>query len=159
MSQRFLTTTLAAITLVVAGLPLAAQTAADGSLPLSDILRIVEADGVRTVYSAEAHRRSWEVVSCEGRSRICREDVLDPNTGALRNSSTEAVWTLPPEGALPASEIAAMVEGMNIGAITEMDFDDREWDVEIRASIGSRAELKINPMTGVARRCEGRACP
>ena len=150
---------LASAIIAVVGLPLAAQTAAEGSLPLSDILRIVEAEGARTVYSADAHRRSWEVVSCEGRSRVCREDVLDPNTGAVRNSETEAVWTLPPEGSLPASDVAAMVEAMNIGAITEMDFDDREWDVEVRASVGSRAELKINPATGEVRRCEGRACP
>lgn len=121
---------------------------------------MVEADGARTVYSAEAHRRSWEVVSCEGRSRICREDVLDPNTGAVRSSETEVVWTLPPTGALPASDdIAAIVEALNAGAITEMDFDDREWDVELRASIGVRAEFKIDPMTGAIRRCEGRACP
>jgi hypothetical protein len=103
---------------------------------------MVEADGARTVYSADAHIRVWEVVSCEGRSRICREDVINPNTGAVMRSETEAVWTLPPAG-----------------VITEMDFDDRLWDVETRASIGSRAEFKIDPMTGIVTRCEGRACP
>ncbi|MCX7302551.1 MAG: hypothetical protein NTX73_19615 [Rhodobacterales bacterium] len=120
---------------------------------------MVEADGARTVYSADAHIRVWEVVSCEGRSRICREDVINPNTGAVMRSETEAVWTLPPAGALPASQIAASVEALNAGVITEMDFDDRLWDVETRASIGSRAEFKIDPMTGIVTRCEGRACP
>jgi hypothetical protein len=100
----------------------------------------------------------WEVVSCEGRSRICREDLLD-TTGAVRATDTEAVFGLPPAGALPASQIAALVEAMAIGAITEMEFDDRVWDVEVRASIGSRADFEINPMTGAVGRCEGRACP
>jgi hypothetical protein len=149
-----------ALCLALLPLPLAAQgTAPPGALALSAILAQVESDGARTVYSAEAHRRSWEVVSCEGRSRICREDVIDPMTGAVRNSETEAVWTLPPQGALPASAIVAMVEALNAGTITELDFDDREWDVEVRASIGARAEFKINPMDGTIRRCEGRACP
>jgi hypothetical protein len=150
---------LAAIAMAIAPTVVSAQTAAGGSMALSDILLLVEADGTRTVYSAEVHRRSWEVVSCEGRSRICREDVLDPNTGAVRSSETEAVWTLPPAGALPASGIAASVEALNAGLITEMDFDDRLWDIETRASIGARAEFKINPMTGAVTRCEGRACP
>lgn len=144
-----------AVTAVVAGTAASAQSA----LPLSDILRMVEADGVRTVYSADAHMRGWEVVSCEGRSRICREDLLDANTGAVRQSETEGVLRLPPEGSLPASQIAAMVEGMAIGAITEMEFDDRVWDVEVRASIGSRADFELDPMTGATLRCEGRACP
>lgn len=142
-------------TVLIAGSVASAQTA----LPLSEILRMVEADGVRTVYSADAQMRGWEVVSCEGRSRICREDLLDANTGAVRESDTEGVLGLPPEGSLPASEIAALVEAMAIGAITEMEFDDRVWDVEVRASIGSRADLELNPMTGAMGRCEGRACP
>ncbi len=159
MHSTRLVTALAAAVLALSSTAAMAQSATGGTMPLSDILRMVEADGTRTVYSADAHLRSWEVVSCEGRSRICREDVINPNTGAVIRSETEAVWTLPPTGALPASQIAASVEALNAGVITEMDFDDRLWDVETRASIGSRAEFKIDPMTGAVTRCEGRACP
>jgi hypothetical protein len=132
---------------------------AQSALPLSQILAMVEAEGTRTVYSADSHIRGWEVVSCEGRSLICREDLLDGNTGAVRATDTDVVIGLPPAGALPASQIAAMVEAMAIGRITEMEFDDRQWDVEVRASIGSRADFEIDPMTGAVTRCEGRACP
>ncbi len=152
-------TTITAIFIACCATASTAQTAAGGSMPLSDILRVIEADGSRTIASVEATLRNWEVISCEGRSRICREDVVDANTGASIRSETEGVWTLPPSGALPMSEVVASVEAMNIGNITEVDFDDRRWDVEVRASIGSRAELKIDPMTGAVTRCEGRACP
>jgi hypothetical protein len=152
--NHYKTTLAAALMFASSGFVVSAQTA----LPLSAILALVEADGARTVYSADSHIRGWEVVSCEGRSRICREDLLD-STGAVRATDTEAVFGLPPVGALPASQIAAVVEAMAIGAITEMEFDDRVWDVEVRASIGSRADFEINPMTGAVGRCEGRACP
>lgn len=145
--------------LLLSAQPGLARTAAEGSMPLSDILRLVEANATRTVYSAEAHRSRWEVVSCEGRSRICREDVLDANSGAVRTSEPDVVWSLPPRDALPASEIVAKIEAMNIGKITEMDFDSRRWDIDIRSSFGSRAELKVDPLTGAIQRCEGRACP
>jgi hypothetical protein len=45
------------------------------------------------------------------------------------------------------------------GDIADMDFDDRERDVETRASIGSRTEVKMIPATGEDRRFESRAWP
>lgn len=129
-----------------------------GSPALSAILTTVEDGGARTVYSAELHRRSWEVVSCPGRERGCREDVIDAATGAQRSSESETVWTLPPEGAMPASAIAGQVEKLGLGQITDLEFDDRRWEVEVRNGV-RRAEFRIDPVTGTTTRCEGTLCP
>jgi hypothetical protein len=80
MQRLMYATTFAAI--LMSGSAVSAQTA----LPLSEILTMVEVEGVRTVYCADATLRGWEVVSCEGRSRICREDLFGANTGAVRQS-------------------------------------------------------------------------
>jgi hypothetical protein len=125
--------------------------------PLSQILETVEAGGARIVYSADWHRRGWEVVSCPGRTRSCLEEVIDGTTGAVRRSESELVGILPPEGALPASRIAQLVEERGIGRITDLEFDDRRWEVEVREGI-RRAEFRLDPMTGAFLRCEGTLC-
>lgn len=128
-----------------------------GPLALSQILSNVEANGARTVYSAEQDRRGWEVVSCAGRSRDCVEEVIDATSGEVRFREREMVSLLPPQGALPASQIASQIEAMNIGQIREMEFDDRRWEVDVRNG-ARRAEFRIDPMTGGVRRCEGTLC-
>jgi hypothetical protein len=129
-----------------------------GAPPLSQILKTIEDGGARTVYSADLERRTWEVVSCPARDRSCREDVIDVATGGVRSSERETVWTLPPAGAKPASEIAAQVEALGIGQITDLEFDDRRWEIEVRNGV-RRAEFRIDPMTGATLRCEGTLCP
>jgi hypothetical protein len=130
----------------------------DGSQPLSQILAGIEAEGARTIYSAEFETRRWEVVSCPGRSRICQEDRIDPTTGAVTATDRDTVMFLPPRGSLPASQIAAQVEALALGTITELTFDDRRWEVEVRSGLRS-AEFKIDPTTGAVQRCEGTLCP
>ncbi len=149
------------ITLLIAlaAAPAAAQVSPPaGSIALSQILAGIEANGTRTVSSAEFELRRWEIVSCPGRNRVCSEDYVDPVTGASTQSSRETVMILPPRNALPASQVAARVEAMGIGTITEMGFDDRRWEVELRNGIRS-AELRIDPVTGAVQRCEGSLCP
>lgn len=147
------------VALVLASPALAQEVPDSGTLPLSRILTTVEAGGARIVHSADWDRRGrWEVVSCPGRTRICVEEVIDATTGTVRSSETEGVAILPPEGALPASAIATRVEALGIGQITDLDFDDRRWDVEVRSGT-RRAEFRIDPMTGAAQRCRGSLCP
>ncbi len=147
--------------LLLSGLaaPVTAQTSPpEGSLPLSQILAGIEADGARTISSAEFETRRWEVVSCPGRSRICREDRIDPTTGAVTATDRDTVMFLLPRGSLPASQIAAQVEALALGTITELSFDDRRWEVEVRSGLRS-AEFRIDPATGAVQRCEGTLCP
>ncbi len=145
-------------TLLLTTPALAQDVPEDGALPLSLILTMVEADGARIVYSADWHRRGWEVVSCPGRTRICVEEVIDAQTGAVRSSEREGVSILPPVGALAASVIAGQVEQLNLGRITDLEFDDRRWEVEVRNGL-RRAEFRIEPMSGATLRCEGTLCP
>ena len=137
---------------------LAQEAPGSGTLPLSQILTTVEAGGARIVYSADWHRNGWEVVSCPGRTRMCVEEVIDATTGAVSSSERESVGTLPPEGALRASEIAAKVEALNLGRITDLEFDDRRWEVEVRNGV-RRAEFRLDPANGGVQRCEGSLCP
>lgn len=150
---------LALLVLLALAAPATAQvTAPDGSVPLSEILAGIEAGGERTVHSAEFELRRWEVLSCPGRSRFCREDYVNPTTGAITASENTGVMMMPPRDGLPASAIAASVEAMGLGSITEIEFDDRRWDVEIRNGLRS-AELRIDPRSGEVQRCEGSLCP
>jgi hypothetical protein len=150
---------IAALLLTVFAMPAMAQISPpEGSQPLSQILAGIEAEGARTVSSAEFETRRWEIVSCPGRSRICQEDRIDPATGAVTATDRDSVMFLPPRGSLPASQIAAQVESMALGTITELSFDDRRWEVEVRSGLRS-AEFYIDPATGTVQRCEGTLCP
>jgi hypothetical protein len=129
------------------------------AMPLSGILAGVEGKAGRVVFSAENHRGRWEVVSCENRrDLICREDIVDPATGAIVRSERETVFDLrPPAGAKPASEIARGIESTRLGDIIELQWDSRAWEARLRNARG-RAELDIDA-AGNLRRCEGPGCP
>ena len=158
--QQYFRGALAGLVLVLTGAQAFAQEEPEaGSLMLSDILATIENSGERLIYSADFHIRNWEIVSCPDRSRRCREDTINPADGQVRRTDTELVGLLPPEGAMPLSEIVRQVEAMNVGRISSVEFDDRRWEVETRAGLGRRAELRIEPMSGAVWRCEGRACP
>jgi hypothetical protein len=145
----------------ILGLALLAGTAAaqPTAKPLSAILQSVEGKANRVVFSAENHRGRWDIVSCENRrDMICREDVIDANTGAVIRSEREVVLDLrPPAGAKPASAIARTIETSGLGEIRELEWDSRVWEARLRNARG-RAELDIDPLTGATRRCEGPGC-
>jgi hypothetical protein len=60
----------------------------------------------------------------------------------------------PPADALPLSVIVTGLETQyDIQFIDEIDWDeDGYWDVEFYTKAGAKVELKINPVTGEARR-------
>lgn len=62
-------------------------------------------------------------------------------------------------GDKPLSAIALSLEQRGLGGITDVEFDNRQWDVDVRNAQGQRAELKVDPMTAEITRCRGRACP
>lgn len=128
-------------------------------MALSAVLAGVEGKAGRTVFSAENKRGQWEIVSCEGRrDLVCREDVIDANTGATLRSERELVVDRrPPAGAKSASAIARGIESAGLGDIRELEWDSRLWEARLRGPRG-RAEIDIDPMTGAVRRCEGPGC-
>jgi hypothetical protein len=84
---------------------------------------------------------------------------VDPQTGTERRSSPEDTSdTLPPSNGKTASQIARSVEERKLGVITELEYDDPQWEVQVRPDRG-RAKLYVDPISADVRRCIGRACP
>lgn len=59
----------------------------------------------------------------------------------------------PPAGAMPLSQIIAMVETRpGLLFIEEVEWDDDGyWEVELRGTDGSKTKLRLDPMTGTLR--------
>ncbi len=131
--------------------------------PLSEILQQAESRG--TISMVERERGYWEIVSCDNRGR-CTEHRHDPATGHELRSRARAVKaeTLPPPDAQPLSAIVASLEERNLGNITEIDFDDGEWEIDVRTGSGrskrDRIELHVDPVNALITECSGRGnCP
>lgn len=132
--------------------------AAAGDMPLSAILQSAEKSG--SVVSVERERNRWELRVCARRGS-CDELYLDPVTGRELRRQREATFErLPPADAKPLSAIVTALEQQKLGNITEIDFDDSLWEVEVLPGEGRRIELYVDPMTGAVVRCRGGAgCP
>lgn len=132
--------------------------AATGDMPLSAILQSAEKSG--RVVSVERERNRWELLVCSRRGS-CNELYLDPVTGRELRREREATFDrLPPADAKPLSAVVAALEQQNLGTITEIDFDDRLWEIDVLPGEGRRIELYVDPMTGAIVRCRGGAgCP
>ena len=149
------------LTLAVAGLAPAAASSRppDGSKPLSEILQGIEQRAGEVVFSAEFGSRSWEILACQAGGRGCRAIDVNPQTGEERSSSPEdASDTLPPSNGKTASQIARSIEDRNLGVITELEYDDPQWEAQVRPERG-HAKLYVDPVSADVRRCIGRACP
>ena len=130
-----------------------------GSKPLSEILQGIEQRAREVVISAEFGSGSWEVLACEAGGQRCREIDADPQTGEERRSSPDDTSdALPPSNGKSASQIARSIEERKLGVITELEYDDPHWEVQVRADRG-RAKLYVDPISADVRRCIGRACP
>jgi len=130
-----------------------------GSKPLSEILQGIEQRAGEVVFSAEFGSGFWEILACEVGGRRCREIDVDPQTGTERRSSPEDTSdTLPPSNGKTASQIARSVEERTLGVITELEYDDPQWEVQVRND-RRRAKLYVDPISADVRRCIGRACP
>ncbi len=70
---------------------------------------------------------------------------------ALAAWSAGAGWfsdERPPAGAKPLSDIIRMVEDQNLGAITEVEFEDGVWKIEVHKPEGGELDLRVDPMSG-----------
>ena len=135
----------------------AADGANPGDKPLSEILKPVAQHGTAVSAGLTRHRR--EVVVCE-RPGICTELYLDRVTGqGLRRDRERDLVPFPPRDAMPLARIVLSLEQRGLGGITDVEFDRRVWDVDLRNPQGRRAELKVDPFTADIVRCRGRACP
>jgi hypothetical protein len=129
--------------------PEAGELPPSGSLPLSAILRAVEERALGAIAEVEFDDGYWEVKVCDGGS--CQKLYLAPSSGDewRRRSSDPA--EVPPASALRLSALVQALETRETGVITEIEFDDGFWDVELRRE-GQRVKLSLDPLTGAPRR-------
>jgi hypothetical protein len=58
---------------------------------------------------------------------------------------------LPPANAMRLSEIIKAIEDKGMKTITEVEFEDGAWTVEVHQVDGKELKLKVNPVTGEIR--------
>lgn len=129
--------------------PLAAALADEvpplGSKPLSLILKMVEEQKLGSITDAEFDDGLWELKVCA--AAVCQKLYIDPKSGAeVRRLKTDSD-AIPPANALALSTIILSVEARNPGIITEVDFDDGFWKVDLHKD-GQKIRLVIDPKTG-----------
>jgi uncharacterized membrane protein YkoI len=69
-------------------------------------------------------------------------------------ASARAGWfsdETPPAGAKPLSEVIRMLEDQGVRTITEIEFEDGVWKIEVHQPDGTEVDLKVDPMTGQIR--------
>jgi uncharacterized membrane protein YkoI len=54
----------------------------------------------------------------------------------------------PPPNAKPLSTIIKTVEDRNYGTITEVEFDDGKWEIEIHQAGGKEIEIHVDAVSG-----------
>lgn len=67
--------------------------------------------------------------------------------------ATAAGWNVsptdvPPESALPISEIVAILEDRESGVLTQIEFDDRVWEAQLNVGPASGVRIEIDPSDG-----------
>ncbi|MEA2814748.1 MAG: hypothetical protein QOI93_2445 [Rhodospirillaceae bacterium] len=73
-------------------------------------------------------------------------------TGAA--GAAQAGWfsdESPPANAKPLSEIIKSVEDKGYKTITELEFDDGVWKVEVHQPDGKEIHIKVDPVSGAIR--------
>jgi hypothetical protein len=71
--------------------------------------------------------------------------------GMLAAAPAGAGWfsdELPPAGAKPLSEIVKAVEAQGLGRITEVEFEDGVWQIEVHKQDGGELDVRVDPMSG-----------
>lgn len=119
------------------------------SRPLSAILSSVEMQRLGGIAEAEFDSGLWEVKVCD--ARACQKLYIDPRSGRETRRRSTGAEEMPPANAKLLSTIVESIESTRSEVITEVEFDDGFWEVELRKD-GRKTKLAIDPTTGEARR-------
>lgn len=119
-----------------------------GSKPLSEILKAVEQQKLGVISEAEFDDGLWEVKVCD--AGACQKLHIDPRSGMEKRRRKTDSDDIAPTGAMPLSAIVQSVEARGLGIITEVEFDDGYWEVELRKD-GRKIKLALDPRTGATR--------
>jgi len=77
--------------------------------------------------------------------------LVVPFVIALSALSARAGWFLderPPAGAKKLSEIVKALEDQGLGGITEIEFEDGVWKIEVHQPDGRETDLRVEPLSG-----------
>jgi hypothetical protein len=115
-------------------------------LALSVVIRMLEEQKVGIITDVEFDDGFWEVKVQTDTS--WQKLYIDPHSGKeTRRSISDDPDDTPPANAKALSEIVKQIEAGEIGAITEVEFDNGAWEVEIRSG-GRTSKQRIDPVTG-----------
>ena len=116
-----------------------------GGKPLSEILRSVEDQKLGAFSEVEFDDGLWEVKVCG--ASACQKLYLSPGSGDETRRRSADSEEIPPPNSKPLSTIVQAIEASGAGSITEVEFDDGVWEVDLRKD-GRKTKLRIDPMTG-----------
>ena len=151
MKSKSITSILFGFSLFLATLSIAcaSELPPPGGKPLSAILKSVEGQLLGVITSTDFDDGWWEVKVCK--AHACQKLYIDPKSGEEKRQREADSDEIPPENAMLLSTIIQSVEASGLGIITEVDFDDGSWEVDLRKD-GREIELAIDPRTGETRR-------
>ena len=129
-----------------------------GSKPLSEILKAVEQQKLGDISAVEFDNDLWdnglwinglwEVKVCD--AGACQKLHIDPVSGIEKRRRKTDSDDMAPTGAMSLSAIVQSVETRRMGIITEVEFDDGYWEVELRKD-GRKIKLALDPRTGATK--------
>lgn len=152
MKIKSITSFISVICLLLATISIAAagELPPSGSKPLSAILKSVEGQKLGVITSTEFDDGLWEVEVCK--DSTCHKLYIDPKAGEeKRRREAGNENELPPADAKPLAAIVQSIEDNKTGIVTEAEFDDGFWEVELRKD-GRKTKLNIDPRTGETKR-------
>lgn len=119
-----------------------------GSKSLSEILKSVEQQKLGVISEAEFDDGLWEVKICD--AGACQKLYIDPRSGMEKRRRKTDSDDMPSAGAMPLSTVVQSVEARGLGIITEVEFDDEFWEIEVRKN-GRKIKLALDPRTGATK--------
>jgi len=138
-----------ALLLVPMSQVLASDVPPAGSKSLSAILKAAETQDIGVIAKAEFDDGLWQLKAFK--DSAWTKHYLDPKSGEEKRKGSTDSQSLPPANALPLSTIVQAVEARGLGTITEVEFSDSRWEVDIRKD-GQRIRLELDPLTGETKR-------
>lgn len=113
--------------------------------PLSEIAAMVEKREGGAIFEAEFDDGLWEIKIRDG-DRF-QKLYIAPGSGEEIRRRRVKPDEPPPAGAMVLSALIRPVEALNLGVITEAEFDDGLWEVKIYAE-REKIKLYIDPFSG-----------
>lgn len=120
------------------------------SKPLSEIVKSVEDQKLGVITEVDFDDGFWEVEVHKGGKETTL--YVGPKTGKTERQSveTDIHESLPPSDGRPLSEIIKSLEDQKLGVISQADFNNGAWEVEVHKD-GKRFRLSVDAKSGMTK--------